>query len=390
MAGLVTVEKIGLVHLKKRSENGIFYLVYTDANSGKKRIESTKQDDINVACGMAHALNKQLSNAKMVEDAYQPIAISAAVREAVKRSTAKTDAHKRNLLSYANYFGRYLKDHHKAVQYLHQIKPQILYGYVDYLAEKKLKPKTIQHYIHVIQLTLHHYNNIYPEHVRTYRIKTPATRTNGRKEKNYLDYSQVMKVYNHLVETKEYKTLAAFCLGALAGMNLMEIASRKIEDIDFQNQTINIYDSKNDYRSRILPLHPIVMNALALHLASRKTDSEYLFQTTLAKKEVPNHRDCYRWIYRGMKNASDACEDQSIMNVVPKDVRKTFINLAVQAKCELGYIEAYVGHAAKTVLLRHYADLDNPELLKERVLVPVHQYMLKQQLDTKVIQTVSA
>lgn len=169
--------------------------------------------------------------------------------------------------------------------------------------------------------------------------------------KKFLTGQQLEQAIKVAEDTGNDLALLALMLGGWSGMNLMEICKLKQRDFDFKAGTVAVGESgaKNKYRRRVIPLPAFVQEAVkGILYRQSMVDMEGSLVNVPINLTDRIHQTISRPIHRLFKQAGL----QGVCSA--KDLRKTFINLAIAAGSERETLRRYVGHVPSDVMSDNY------------------------------------
>ncbi len=214
--------------------------------------------------------------------------------------------------------------------------------YIDRLKEQGLSVNTLRSYANVFRLvnrTVFRKTRQPKAEVQSY---LPKRRPNV--SKNYLVLEKLKAAIHEARTQGNLRAELGFTLGGLMGLRLEEIAYICKADYREDEGTLFIYDSKNDYSTRTLPVpeaaKPVLRKAFA-------------YREVVRRREDP--RNCLYWNHEPISNAMrkitrtlyDKTADPAFDGrVKPMDARKTFRNTSSRPDAALNWwiVEAYMGH----------------------------------------------
>lgn len=371
--GMTKVDEVGHVSIKKQARDGVLYLSYWSPVAKKiltKKLDSKNQ---NTARKEAAKLDKLLKGG--VQHLLHPhrLTIEKALGDAIHASRSKSEDHRDNLTAWAKYFTDWLIKFKPGMKYWDEVAYETIEDYIEYQKERGLSVKAVQHYTSVLGITSHHwakrnqklYNRIEISHPWFSEAKVPV--------KNYLSAKQALDLLKFTRGRESPNAAITVALGAFAGLNLWEIARLRVSDVSLKEGTVEIRESKNKHRERHIPLHPIVINAIHKHIASRD-GNEFLIVAPpgIEPTDATISRNLDR---RLLPAAAKLFKCDAYLKIAPKDLRKTFANIMAAARVDELSMEAYLGHAAFSMLRKRYADSKMIEMLRDDVIKPVDIYL---------------
>ena len=369
------VERVKCVSIVRRGDAGNLSIRYR--LDGRKVFESVNTTDIHHARKVAAARVDELQR---VADLSQVVArhdVGQAITDAIEKySRARTLKHKTDMERAGNRFCTWLvATYRRPVVYWDEVTPSMLRDYIDSMAREGLSGQTIRKYINPMTLASRYMEELDPDSYRPLRVRHPAMKT-AKPRKNYLTRDQIETLLRIArADTPEAaqdrrkhppapQGELALLLCGLCGLRIREAARLLVVDVDDARGSVNVEDSKNLYSDRVIPV-PVWLARRVVELGAGRT---YLFPNATDTGPQTGEQDVSKRIGGLFRRAG-------ITGVVPRDLRKSFVNLCVVAGVDTGPLEAYIGHAPHGVMAAHYADYARLDLLRERVVDRVHSFV---------------
>lgn len=377
------IAKCGSIAIVEIADRPSLYLRYTLA--GQPRLEAVNSLKLSDARRMAAARSDEIKRIAKLDSGTGAKSVKAALQEAIDGYSMASEEHKNNLDAAADRFCVWLVDTlHRSLVHWDEITPAIVRKYVDSMHAEKLSPQTIRHYLKPITLTSRYMESLDPEQYRQLRVPQHPGTKSEKPRKSYLSLEQIELLLRHaraevreIEKTKGKKRVKrdhmkqkreqirpwpqaelAVLLCGLCGLRIREATRLRLVDVSAERNTINVLESKNKFSDRVIPILP----AIAARVHALCMGREWVFPARDGSAPQQDGKDTTS------KRVKLLFIRAGISGVTPHDLRKTFINLAVQAGADFGALQAYVGHRPATVLERHYADYAEIALLRERVV----------------------
>lgn len=366
------VERVKCVSIVRRGDAGNLSLRYR--LEGRTVIESTDTPDIRHARKVASARVDELQRVANLSQAVGRKDVGQAITEAIEGySRARSQGHRDNLEAWGNRFLAWLvATYRRPVVYWEEVTPSMLRAYIDSMARAGLSGQTILHYIKPMTLASRYMEELDPDNYRPLRVRHPAL-TKPKPRKNYLTRAQIEALVQIArAETPEAaqdrrknppapQAEIALLLCGFCGLRIEEAARLRVADVDPVRGLVNIEDSKNEYSDRVIPV-PIWLARRVVELGAGR-----VFLCPNADDTAPQSgKDVLS------KRVLAIYKRGGIEGVAPRDLRKSFINLAVEAEADVAATECYVGHRPNGIMRMHYADYAKVDLLRARVVDRVH------------------
>lgn len=240
-----------------------------------------------------------------------------------------------------------------------EVQQQHLRSYLNYLHNQGCKPSTIGHVVSVLKAFFGF------AVVKKILRKSPAAKLRKprvpKREKPYLKPEEVKALLLAVQpgEANWRRNLTILLAFYYTGIRLEELLNLKEVDLSPDCSELRIVRGKGD-KSRLLPVHPVLQEALALYLARERVGGkgDYLFTT---KDGRPLSRTTvYQLVKRYARRAGLE------VPVTPHILRHTFATHLHQNKVDIYRISALLGHSniENTAIYTHTDDA----LLREAVL----------------------
>lgn len=214
-------------------------------------------------------------------------------------------------------------------------------AYAEHLRARKLSTNTIRQYTNPIRLASRYMRRRHK--AGTVEVQEYIPKRTRLLPKLYLTPVQLRTAIREARETENLTAELGFIVAGLAGLNLKEICYRCADDLE--GDVLTIYDSKTEFRERIIPVPHIVATTLKRH-----------FMIRAATPRVEDPRNAlfanYEFLSKSMRRVLDRCAEkaadpddrEAFARVDPKGLRKTWDNLAATVGVPFGWKEGYFGH----------------------------------------------
>lgn len=379
---LKRVAEIGEVFIKIQSRDSRYYLSYPDS-SGRRITKSTgiKAETARQLEGgpppaavikMARDV-KEIKGSKYstVLDSLKSPLIGDAINKAIAHSRGKEER-RADLKRFRDYFLDWLLECRPRLKHWEQVTGVVVMDYLEYQHSRGVGPKSLKHYIGVLTMTASYWNRLEPARYHPLRINSGYLVSEEPPEKHYLNSDQTMRLWGCANVRRNRAIPRLVVLGCFAGCNIKEIIRLQARDFDPATGLLHITRSKNKYRRRTIPLLPMVREWLAAELQGMAPDAMIV---TNAQGFEATHHSAGLSLRRLLNSVSKDFKDPAFSDMDPKDIRKTFINLCLEADVALSDIGAYAGHGPTSMTDRHYADTVRPDRLQRVVILPLASYL---------------
>ncbi len=168
----------------------------------------------------------------------------------------------------------------------------------------------------------------------------------------YLSEEELQRLLNTIGDLED-KTLIVFSLET--GLRRSEIVTIRTADIDFERQTVKVFDEKKDeWRQVVFPQY--VGTQLRMYLKARKQRSPLLFPFS--------HRTANRKLQRWCAAAGIRLDSKGRTQVSFHWLRHTFIRRSKMAGRDIKVVQQNTGDTIETIL-KYYRDLSIEDRIRE-------------------------
>jgi len=178
-----------------------------------------------------------------------------------------------------------------------------------------------------------------------------------------LTHDEAMRVIEQL--EGQYRIMAQLMYGG--GLRLMECLRLRVKDVDFENRTLTLRETKSN-RDRVTCLPESVVSALMLHLAKVKAQHTEDFANGRGEVELPFALDKkypnapFEWAWQYVFPAHGFSKDPRSGRVRRHHVYETSVQKAIRAGSRKAGIYKHVGphtfrHSFATELLKNRYDI---------------------------------
>lgn len=287
----------------------------------------------------------------------QPLTINAAIERGL--AEIENCVWRRHQTNSANAgIKRFLKEKYPRLKFWKELQTRHIYEFNNWIVrEMKFKSGTANNYRNVIRKASAYMQIYHPEQWSQLFIKSMKRQRDMRPER-FLEADQLAKAAQVARDMNEPSVVFAFAFGGLAGLGIAEILSLKSEDVT--EDTIRVTREKNVFRARVIPIcEPLKPYAVA-------------FKQLFKQFPIKGHFVLSQKARRVLDRCAEITGDVTYKQVSLHDAtRVTFANMASQAGAELEFLQAYLGHAGRSILDTHYLKLiprhdDLPRVLKAK------------------------
>ncbi|KXA97541.1 hypothetical protein AKJ39_03205 [candidate division MSBL1 archaeon SCGC-AAA259J03] len=159
------------------------------------------------------------------------------------------------------------------------------------------------------------------------------------------DKGDLQKFFDN-IDMSKYR--AIFLFKATSGLRTSEVASLKMDNINFEKRMVVPNHDGNTKRSYVTFYNRETERELEEFLPERRSGDERLFQTTV----------------RPIQKAFQRASDESGIKISPKTLRKWFAKEMRNLNVSGEHIDAFCGRLPSSIRAKHYTDL-SPERLRE-------------------------
>lgn len=304
--------------------------------------------------------------------------VHEAVLEAVKHSNANERTRK-DYLGRFNAFADYLNRFAKGVVGWGDVTAGIIGNYIQHCREEGVSHDTLRMRIFVLRMTSDYMSRTYPDlyrHITTsIRLKrTDPPKAELERSESILKPEQFRVLLAYLREHEPMVYVWA-CLQGLCGLRQLEAGYLRERDFDPEASTVCITENsahkpKNRPSYRMIPVCGTVAKAIGdwINCLKIRHAEGFLFapanpsgnrhgKSKEARAGVfTRHTISHEW-----RRALDAARADGIelpRAFVPRKLRASFVTAMRTADADFGLLQAYIGHAATSVLQAHYDHLD--------------------------------
>lgn len=248
--------------------------------------------------------------------------------------------HQRNQANAAKMFLEFASHRRPVQSWDEWLMSDHIEDYLEGLKTKGLKPNTLRGYANVFRLvnrTVYRKTRQPKAEVQAYLPKRKAPL-----QKNYLVLDKLMAAITAARSAGNLRAELGFTLGGLMGLRLEEIAYVCKNDYNEAEGTLFIYDSKNDYSTRTLPVPEACKSVLRRAFA---------YRDVVRRKDDPrnalywNHEPISNAMREIMRGLHEETQDPAFDGrVKPMNARKSFKNLCALLKLNWWAVESYMGH----------------------------------------------
>ncbi len=178
-----------------------------------------------------------------------------------------------------------------------------------------------------------------------------------------LTHDEAMRVIEQC--NGQYKIMAQLMYGG--GLRLMECLRLRVKDVDFENRTLTLRDTKSN-RDRVTCLPESVVPALMLHIAKVKAQHTEDLANGRGEVELPFALDRkytnapFEWVWQYIFPAAGFSTDPRSKHVRRHHVYETSVQKAIKAAARKAGISKHVGphtfrHSFATDLLKRGYDI---------------------------------
>lgn len=288
--------------------------------------------------------------------------INDAVDEAIRNSGA-SPATQKEYARRINKFLGWLADFRPGVTTWDQVDARTLGDYLHWCEAQGLAWDTIRQRWHSVRATSLYMNKVYPARYTHVAGAVKFRKSKGAKSAPHalLDAGELDALLDYAKEIRPDLAPVLMLMGC-AGLRELEAVSIRRQDVDWKRGTVSvtttsIHAPKNKNSHRVIPIPAKVLQALREADAGAKIihPEGFLFMTASGKP----------WSLYGISPAlkrvitsgGSATKIEALASFFPRLLRKTFINLSRQARCDARILKAYVGHSAGDVLGENYEQI---------------------------------
>lgn len=179
---------------------------------------------------------------------------------------------------------------------------------------------------------------------RGYLKSNPVPDSGKLREDKLIPRSLTPKQFNQLLDfchDPQWRLLILLAVNGVGRKN--SLVALNIDDIDFDNGTVRVYDQKQR-QSRIAPVHPTTLKELTRYVTELPAGQKRLFTLRF-------HHTTWNLLLKKAK----------LPLIRFHDLRTCMSTWLKQAGVSDGVVTAIFGHSSPSVTTRHYTALDNVE-----------------------------
>lgn len=183
-------------------------------------------------------------------------------------------------------------------------------------------------------------------------------RDKSHTEPRYVTEDEIQKLLDGIEDTEDL-TLILFAL--VTGIRRSELITIEVKDLNFDAQSVPIYDEKKDlYRLIVFPKH--VGTQVKRYLKARNKRSKYLFPFTIRTV----NRKMKKWATLSKIRLNDNGESR----ISAHWFRHTYIRRSQTAGRDIKVVQQNTGDTEQTIL-EYYRELTVEDRVKETELKPL-------------------
>jgi integrase len=242
----------------------------------------------------------------------------------------------------------------------------VIHEYATHLAGRKLAANTVRLALQPVLMTSRFMAGLDPASYHVFTVRHAVLKL-PRPRKLYFSRPELFALIEAARKTRALpEAEAAVLLSGFCGLRAREVARLEFEDIDRKRRLITVRDGKTRYSDRTIPAPAWVIERVAALFAGRK----YLFTGRDGKPQVAEEGICrkVKTLFERVKGAKGIC---------PRDLRKSFANVAIGARVPSDHLRAYLGQAARSVLESNYAEFGDLDLLRAEVVDRIETFYSK-------------
>lgn len=282
-----------------------------------------------------------------VQHDHPALELYEAFRDTIETRLCREDT-RSHYFQFAGYFCEYAQE--KGLHYWHQLRFVNVQSYLQFLADKGLKSKTIFHYLTPVRFTSKwmaaNYPDYYQDICSALRVPQGIGEDLKYSEEQGNPALSIRELVQFLEWLKDYPHQAILrpgvALQGLCGLQLQEALRLTWAKVDLHEGTAVIDgEVKNRWRKRKIPLPRLVVDILKGTNATHPT-TEVIQARPLSFKAYCHllKRALRKW--------------HPDLKIAPKDMRNTLLTTGLEEGWNDYLLRRYVGHAARSVAERNY------------------------------------
>ncbi len=288
--------------------------------------------------------------------------INAAVDEAIRNSGA-SPATQKEYARRINRFLAWLAEFRPGVTTWDQVDARTLGDYLHWCEGQGLAWDTIRQRWHSVRATSLYMHKVYPARYSHVAGAVKLRKTKGAKSAPHvlLDAGELEALLEHAKQIRPDLAPVMMLMG-WAGLREMEAVSIRRQDVDWKRGTVSItttstHAPKNKNSHRVIPIPANVLQALREADSGAKIIHPEGFLFLTASGKPWSLYGISPALKRVVTSAGTATKIVALASFFPRLLRKTFINLARQARCDARILKTYIGHSAGDVLGENYEQI---------------------------------
>jgi len=243
------------------------------------------------------------------------------------------------------------------------ITKQDLTKYIEHLSKQGITSKTIARKISAIKQFFEFlYIAGYIKHNPAIDIKTPKP---AKPLPKYLSNNEISKLFKYLTKQKDTENLRLLAMLEIlyaSGLRVTELVSLKKNNLRQEGNMQYLLVKGKGSKERIVPLNKAAVNALNNYLATRNTDSDYLF----ASPKIKGTHITRQRFGQLLKELATNCNIDPD-KISPHVIRHSFATHLLNNGADLRLVQELLGHKqiATTQIYTHVQDKKLHELVNK-------------------------